>query len=174
MISDRKYLLKGQYDLPRKVDATGNGIKDNAITIEWGLHYNRHDKLCFTMTGGIWNRLKTDYISCSHQCYDEIRRLYRFNPLVKEMLEIWEEYHLNDMNAGTPTQEAYLAGYKRATFDMKAETKYLSYDDRVELLNIAKLNPDKRYNNYRYGSAWLHRDLPDDVIEKIESWSDRI
>ena len=172
MTSEREYLLKGHYDLPRKVDATGNGIKDNAITIEWSLYYNRHDKLCFTMSGGIWNRLKTDYITCG-QCYDEIRRLYRFNPLVKEMLEMWEDYHMN-MNAGTPRQEAYLAGYKRAYFDIKGHTRQLTYDDRVELLNIAKLNPDKRYNNYRYVSAWLHRDLPDDVIEKIESWSDRI
>ena len=168
----RNIILRGHYDLP-KVDATGNGIKDNASVIEWSLYDFNDGRVRFTMSATIWNRLGTDCIQAG-QCLDEIRRLYRFNPLVKEMVEVWKLWHLNDMNAGTPRQEAYLKGYRQAFLDThNHEMDSWSYDTRLDILEKAGLSPDPHHENYVYGTAWLHTVLPQDVIDKVKSWMER-
>ena len=168
----RNIILKGHYDLP-KVDGTGNGIKDNASVIEWKLYDYNDGKVRFAMSAMVMNRLGTDCIRAG-QCLEEIKRLYPFNPLVEEMVQVWRVWHLNDMNAGTPRQEAYLKGYRQAFLDTHDyEMDSWSYDIRLEVLEKAGLSPDPYHENYRYGSAWLVNELPQDVMDKIKSWRHR-
>ena len=165
-----------------KHDFTDNGIKDNLVEVEVLLQHNTGrcttitttatDRLAFgtarprlSICGTIWNRLKTDCISAG-QNLDTIRELVglRWQPLMKRVHYIWQRYHLNDMKAGTPCQEAYLAGYKDASGE--------SYDylTRKEILEKAGLEP--AINGYCYGTSWLYSPIPDDVIAEIKSWSD--
>lgn len=86
---------------------------------------------------------------------------------VERLQEIWNQHHLNDLTAGSPAQEACLA--KRP--DLK------TYEERCEYLTSQNLNPDPDFSHpddkegmrYKYGSAWLHTDLPDSVIDWFES-----
>lgn len=168
---NRNYIERGCYELPYKVDATGNGIKDNAIEIKWELYENSRGETCFSMSGTIWNRLKTDCISAG-QNIDTIRKLTKFNPTVKEMYQVWKEYHLNDMQAGSPRQE----GFKLA---MKLMGQPVDYDNLTDALAKCNLLVDWSYVNpntgelgYKYGSAWLTKEIPEQVIEMIQEWSD--
>lgn len=78
---------------------------------------------------------------------------------------LWDEWHLNDMTAGSPAQEAWV----------KAHTSEFPgypvshYEWAREGLRAAGLHPDQSYIHngkpYAYGSAWLSREVPLDVIE---------
>jgi len=172
----RNYIERGSYRLPNKVDATGNGIKDNAIDIKWDLYENSRGETCFTMSGTIWNRLKTDCISAG-QNIDTIRKLTKFNPVVKQMYLVWKEYHLNDMSSGSPRQE----GFKLALNYIRtlSGSPNISYDDLVHALDECNLlvdwscvNPNTGNLGYKYGSARLTKEIPEQVIEIIQEWSD--
>ena len=166
-----------------KHDATGNGIKDNLVEVEVELKEKESNKglhLCpscnsldetfpqprLSISGKIWNRLKSDTIS-GGQNLDEIRKLIGFSPLMKRVHFIWQRYHLNDMKAGSPRQEAYLVGYKDGL-----GINSLSHETRLDLLEKAGLEPDTQHNNYRYGSSWLYAPIPDDILAEIATWKE--
>ena len=154
-----------------KHDYTGNGIKDNLVEVEVQLDEGEQPRL--SICGTVWNRLKTDCISAG-QNLDDIRELIGFSPLMKRVHLIWQHYHLNDMKAGSPRQEAYLAGYKQSFRDNNngCEMDSFGYTTRVDLLEKAGLHPDTQHNNYRYGSSWLYAPIPDDVIAEIATWKE--
>lgn len=162
-----------------KHDYTGNGIKDNLVEVEVELRPVKHGagQQRLSICGTIWNRLKTDCISAG-QNLDEIRKLVGFSPLMKRVHLIWQRYHLNDMRAGSPRQEAYLAGYKKALETM-GETEPLSHETRKDLLEKAGLQPDHmhepihaRHGGYRYGSSWNYIPIPDDILAEIATWKE--
>lgn len=151
-----------------KHDATGNGIKDNLVEVEVQLDEGEQPRL--SICGTIWNRLKTDCISAG-QNLDEIRELTGVSPfrrwrLMRRVHYIWKRYHLNDMKAGSPRQEAYLAGYKAAGGELD------DWKHAVDLLERAGLEPDTQHNDYRYGIRWLYTPIPDDVIAEIATWKE--
>jgi len=99
------------------------------------------------------------------QIYDTLRNglqdpdySFKDKKAVKEILNIWEEHHLNDMNAGTITQQKALekVGLQSAG----------NYDLAVAYLKKKKLYIDK---GYRYGTKWLIKDLPDDIIDRLDN-----
>ena len=166
-----------------KHDYTGNGIKDNLVEVEVelkekesnrGLHFcpscNSLDEtfpqVSLSITGSIWNRIKTDCISAG-QNLDEIRKLIGENPLMERVHFIWKRYHLNDMTIGSPRQEACIAGYKQANPDWE-----WFYGDAIRILMKAGLHPDTQHNDYRYGSSWLYTPIPDDILAEIETWKE--
>lgn len=67
---------------------------------------------------------------------------------VRKLADIWDEWHLNTMQAGCVHQPAesivYRIGQSRREVDLKA-------------------TPACPETGYRWGSAWLTRPLPDDV-----------
>lgn len=83
--------------------------------------------------------------------------------LARQFREVWDKWHLNDMQAGSPAQEAYLAQNP-----IKAVYPESHYTKASEALTAAGLNPDPNYthngNPYSYGSAWLKKDVPDEVV----------
>jgi len=102
----------------------------------------------------------------SGQNYDEIYNQYIVgNPEfpkkaeLARIIEIWKEYHLNDLTPGTPKQMEALKG------------KSLGYKEAVEYLKTLKLDVD---NGYSYGSAWLMTQIPHGIVAELydlmETW----
>lgn len=64
------------------------------------------------------------------------------------ILNIWDEYHLNDLKPNCCHQESFNCNLSNFKELQQAET-------------------DKCPNGYRYGSKWLVREIPSDVIDTI-------
>jgi hypothetical protein len=79
---------------------------------------------------------------------------------LERFISVWETWHLNDMQAGTPAQTAEL---KKHTFPGYPVSHY---DWARDVLRESGLNPD---NGYNYGSAWLRVDVPEDVLAFLRS-----
>lgn len=80
--------------------------------------------------------------------------------------EAWGKWHLNDMRAGSPAQAAFLGA--------NPVTDHLNhFTAACAALEAAGLQPDPGYvidgEPYKYGSRWLREDLPQEVIEFLES-----
>jgi len=78
---------------------------------------------------------------------------------VREFLRIWRDWHLNDMRAGSSVQRAYLHEHVG---------RNVSYEEACEKLARVGLLYDQGYlvngKPYRYGTAWLHEEVPDRVL----------
>lgn len=76
-----------------------------------------------------------------------------------KLLYIWKNYHLNDMHAGTPAQEDAL----NKKFGGPDANRY---SEQVEYLKSINLYED---NGYRYGSGWLSRPVPEEVLQWLQN-----
>lgn len=142
-----------------KVDYNGSGRKNCLATLEYELKPDGR----FSMCGNIWNPRKTD-IYCGGQCVDEIAKYFPNNKTVQRMAAVWKRWHLNDMQAGSPAQRAFL----------ETRPELRDYSERKAALAAACLDPDASYLHngkpYEYGSAWLKDELPPEIIEEIQNW----
>ena len=143
-----------------KIDYNDCGKKINLVEIDWEF---KGDK--FTMSGGIWNSKKTDYLQCG-QCLDTIKRFFPKHKIFNEMYEIWQKWHLNDLKAGSPQQEHYINSLCLKKYD---------YDIvRNELKKIHLLKDQSFIHNgqpYEYGTAWLKAEIPIVIKNQIKSWT---
>lgn len=167
--------------------------KDNLVTIDVELR-NRGGEDTFTrdpktgektyagktpiytelsICGDIWNRLGTD-ILCGGQCLDEIkkfRKQLKDKELFDELYSLWKNYHLNGMHAGTPEQEQAIEEWKAEgnRYDYTAACEMLKEKGLYEV-NYTGLSAGRRWNNepYRYGHGWLIREIPGDVLLRVE------
>ena len=76
---------------------------------------------------------------------------------LQTIINIWKNWHLNDMKAGTKNQTQYIENLKKNGF------KY-DYSLACEELKKANLYID---DNYKYGNEWLVEPLPENVINEI-------
>ena len=87
----------------------------------------------------------------------------------RKLREIWGAWHLNDMQAGSPAQTAYLKAHP-------VEDRSAYFTKASEALAAAGLNPDPNYLHdgkpYRYGSAWLRVEVPQDVLDWLRALPD--
>jgi hypothetical protein len=90
----------------------------------------------------------------------EIARL--FAPA--ELCNIWEYWHLNDMRAGTKTQ----TGLIRFENSLRSQLGMGQMDYTLACLFLQEkdLLVD---DGYRYGTAWLKEELPQEVIDYVHS-----
>lgn len=90
---------------------------------------------------------------------------------VARLREVWERWHLNDMVAGSPDQEAYLRAHPVEY--VYPESHYTKASAALEAVG---LNPDPDYLHngkpYRYGHAWLREEVPADVLEFLSGLPD--
>lgn len=70
---------------------------------------------------------------------------------VRKLREIWTEWHLNDMQAGSPKQMAVLKAHG-----------HVGYTAACEILKESGCYTD---NGYAYGSKWLRVEVPEDVVQ---------
>lgn len=83
-----------------------------------------------------------------------------------EVIAIWKAWHLNDMQAGSPRQTAYL--------DANPITDRLNhFTAALAALTEAGLQPDAEYLHngepYSYGKAWLKVEVPAEVIATLRA-----
>jgi hypothetical protein len=146
-----------------KIDYNGTGRKINKVEIRVELEEGR-----LSICGDIWNGHHTDCISCG-QNIDEIASLFPHKKTVQRIKAIWERWHLNDLKAGSPNQEEYL---RRHPVQITYPESH--YDKTCGILKEAGLNPDVAYLHngkpYEYGSSWLTEELPQEVINEVNSW----
>lgn len=90
-----------------KVAYTGKN-KSYLVTLEIELQ-DKAGKPVFTVSGNVWNTMHTDIVM-GGQCVDDIWNEYRAqlkNPaLYKQIMKLWQKWHLNDMHAECEHQEA--------------------------------------------------------------------
>lgn len=81
--------------------------------------------------------------------------------MVDEFLNIWREWHLNDMVAGSPRQMAFLRDYR-------AENGWNGYEEECRALAEAGLLEDEEHliegKPYKYGTSWMKKELPAEVL----------
>lgn len=149
-----------------KIDYMGRGRKDCLVTVDVAMAAGK-----LSICGNVWNNLQTDTIA-GGQNRQELFRHLRGNPYFREVNQIWKEWHLNDMHAGTPAQEAVLAKYEKADSKEPLGTDFPDkqkshYDWACAVLAKENMLVD---NGYKYGSAWLKVELPKEVIDTIHRW----
>lgn len=76
--------------------------------------------------------------------------------------EIWREYHLNTLHAGTRVQELFINNYFKVI-----KKKQYDFTEAVEALKKAGLYPDTPYH-YKYGHSWLYQPIPEDIIREVK------
>lgn len=90
------------------------------------------------------------------------------NKLAQRLVAIWRAWHLNDMKAGSPAQESWLAA--NPVTAVYPESHYVKAS---EALAAVGLNPDPAYLHngkpYAYGSAWLKQEIPADVRAELDA-----
>lgn len=138
-----------------KIDYLGNGRKSCAVEIAIELRdTDKGPEL--SICGDIWNHKHTD-IYCGGQCLDTIAK-YIDTPEFREIHRLWRNYHLNGMHAGTVEQEEAIDKYLAETnkrYDYKEVCNYL---ESIGLLTDGE---------YRYGTGWLYRSIPEKDLNKI-------
>lgn len=157
-----------------KVDYDGRGRKINAVDIKVELRNKEKAKNWETlkevqnvpelsMTGNIWNGRHSDIIS-GGQNLEEIGKLFSGNKDLKRLIEIWREYHSNDLKAGTKKQSEAIEKWE-------AEGNKYDYDKAIEHLKSIGLYED---NGYKYGHGWLYQPIPESVIKEVQSLSEKL
>ena len=105
---------------------------------------------------------------------------------LQKFFSIWARWHLNDMRAGSPAQEEFLRCHADAwaAYITNAREKACSVEDASDIypasyytwactvLAAAGLHPDPERNEYRYGSAWLKEEVPEDVLVWLRALPD--
>jgi len=84
---------------------------------------------------------------------------------LKDLLAIWKDYHLNDMNAGSARQEAALKDCADSGYE--ARRKFL--EERGLLFDDEHIIDEKPYE---YGTSWIRRDVPQDVLRRLSQLVD--
>lgn len=138
------------------------------ILIEYGLDEN-HPAL--SMQGTILDMEHREpgahrpFCEQAGQCIDSM--LQRFPDLAQNerfmtLFNLWDRWHLNDMQPGTPEQMQFLRDHN--------EGKVPSYTlacDQLKEAGLYEVNLDGE--PYLYGHKWLYEPLPDDVIALVET-----
>lgn len=88
--------------------------------------------------------------------------------VVTRLRQVWSDWHLNDMQVGSPAQMEFLKEHKNE-WDRSKEEHY-NWAKRV--LAEVGLQPDPNYIHkgepYSYGSAWLRKEVPEDVLQWLK------
>jgi hypothetical protein len=142
-----------------KIDYNHSGRRNCKVTIEVELRPTEHGTE-LSICGNIWNPRETDIYSCG-QNIDTIAE-YIHSPKMRRIKEIWEQWHLNGMRAGTPIQEKAVKEWRNKTNNHSfAYTEICEYLKSINLYEV---------DGYKYGSAWLMEPLPQDIIDEVLSW----
>ena len=147
-----------------KVDWRGtSGKKINEVGVEVSIRISDDDNHIesFSAWGFVYNMTHTDLIE-GGQMLDKIAEYKEIsgNPVFSEIYDLWKHYHLNDMHAGTPTQEEALEHV-----DLKNASRY---DEACEYLDsIGLLEDEWQGRPYKYGHGWLNWGIPAEAADRM-------
>lgn len=136
-----------------KVDYNNTGRKTNLVELEVGLEVKQNNEIVFTVIGQVWNSGHTD-IYCGGQCVDTIWKHFATqieNPsLYKQIMQLWEKWHLNDLNAGCRHQRKQKMTYQGncgnvcriCNYPIGTSWKYNKINDRdlKSILSLLRVN----------------------------------
>lgn len=162
-----------------KVDGYHNGRRNCEVTAD--LCYDE-EKGTFSACGTLWNHNHSN-ILMGGQCFDELEEEYHElseNESFREVLYLWKNYHLNDMHAGTKSQESLLKeAVKNGELERYGANNYEETCNYLESKGmlfdvgymVEKTNKDGQVCMvpYKYGSGWLKEDIPEGDVERIVS-----
>lgn len=80
----------------------------------------------------------------------------------KKIAEIWHKYHLNDLQAGTKLQQDTLEENRNEWYKENED----NYGHKKAFLENRNLLIDR---NYQYGTGWLYKPVPQEIIDFIYS-----
>lgn len=145
-------------------------------SVEWELDGTQKT---LVVSGKLYNHGK---LQSSGQNLEEIAKLFPDDPQVQVIVSVWRKYHLNDMQAGCVHQR--LLGWEKMPIDpRKPSSSYgLHFEgQRQPSWNLlgwvdASEHPQGLLSKpcpicgYKYGTAWKKKDIPEEIIQEIESW----
>lgn len=92
---------------------------------------------------------------------------------VAKLRQVWEDWHLNDMQAGTPEQtEALKPFYTTRKYPENDYAHACEYLKERGLYEVPDPRQGKEGETYRYGMAWLRVEVPADVLEFLKGLPD--
>ena len=121
------------------------------------------------------------------QCTEGLRQDFPNDATVARLCEIWDAYHLCDMQAGTRAQRAVIDAWKAAGYPGSDTPGRYDYSCACLILENAgvldvPIPEDARANfgyrrdedgnlptHYRYGSAWLCGSIPADIEAEVRA-----
>lgn len=135
-------------------------------------HKEGRQGYCLSMIGSLvikkCDKLGLVPVNAGWQCTDMDKYLSAcglYSPILDRILEIWRKWNLNDMKAGTEAQDKCL---KKLYEERGDGAGYVDYYERCEYLKKHGLLDDPLVvvdgSPYRYGSRWLFRKIPDEVL----------
>lgn len=105
---------------------------------------------------GCWGQC-LDYLQANAEKYiipDSKRELFN------RICEIWQQYHLNDLQSGTRKQTENLT---------KELHRADHYTEACEYLKSIDLFEDR---GYKYGHGWLCKEIPSEIVAEIVTWQE--
>ena len=151
-----------------KVDYNESGKRNHDVELVLELE-NYPDKPKFSVCGDVWQPNRKDIVmggQCIDSIWEEFSGQLLNRPLYKEIMDLWEKYHLNDMNAGTAEQEAAVEEWLKhhdKKYDYTAACEHLKSIGLYEV----PLEKDGSVLQYRYGQSWLYRPIPEQDLQRI-------
>lgn len=114
----------------------------------------------FSACADVWNASHTDVVACG-QILGELDKFKYLggDELFRKIHRLWKLYHLNDMHAGTPEQEAYLKEHRTGRADYSSDCALLKEAGLYEVKLDGK--------PYCYGERWLYRPIPEEDLAEI-------
>ena len=91
---------------------------------------------------------------CLHEVLNNPKDSKENKELMRKIYSLWQEYHLNDLRAGTKTQTEFI----------RLHCKDMDYTQIKEKLKEVGLYEDR---GYKYGTAWLIQAIPEKAIKEI-------
>ena len=121
------------------IGTTGNGER---AFITWSLVDGK-----FSASGEVWNASGSDIIH-GGQCIDSIAAEFPESAQAQAINKVWAKWHLNDMRAGTPRQEAAIAGFK-PEIERRAEVwqEIMTQAGRVKARMLARAEKAKAHKH---------------------------
>lgn len=176
-----------------KVDGYGNGKKQCEVTLEVELEEEEEGKPVFTASGTVWNARHTDCIQggqCIDIVWEHFGKQLENKKLYKEIMTLWEKYHLNDMNPwcehqnyGNGIQKEVKihnltgnAEYKRISKIRELPKEYLAVTDEglknvpMALYGYSSYEVRKNQHIETKSSGWITYDekyAPEGLIGKV-------
>ena len=143
------------------------GKKVNSVGCEISLKDGKY----FSAMAWIIDSRGKDHL-CGGQCLDTINDNcpdIKANPIWQKIYRLWKLYHLNDLHAGTVEQEEALNKWRASNSSRDNIDGGTSYDKDCEYLkSIGLYEVDYNGKPYRYGTAWLKRDIPEEDLNQIK------
>ena len=131
------------------------------ITVDLTLEGGDTERPCFSASAFVCDA-QNDDCEMGGQCLEEILEEVpdmKDNALYNRIVGLWKRNHLNDMNAGTPKQEAEVKRW------LGEEHRRYDYGEVCEHLKSVGLYED---NGYKYGSSWLYREISAEDLASIK------